>query len=67
MLDQVKNVLINDDIQKKLNDLQDYFKKEDGITYSEAAVFRRSVCALHKSIFKAPAQADVYKNNNIKQ
>lgn len=62
MLDQVKkkkNVLINDDIQKKLNDLQDYFKNEEGLTYSEAAIFRRAIYALHKSIFKNKDQ-----NNN---
>lgn len=57
MLNHVKNVLIDDDMQQKLNDLQKHFSDEAGVTYSEAAVFRRAIHQLHRSIFKS-------ENNN---
>lgn len=49
MLDQSKNILIDTEIQEKLNVLQAYFKSAEGVEYSEAAIFRRAIHMLHKT------------------
>ena len=52
MLDQLKNILIDSELQEKLNHLQEHYKCEEGITYSEAAIFRRAVHVLYLQITK---------------